>query len=268
MFLSTQAVVLSLITLSFASRSNQLQVFHQLQARNILLGRQVTTHPCAPVSPPATCASSCGPAYITCPGGSVNDCYNPTTEVCCGDGTSCPAGTTCGSKLNCIEGTGTTSNAGGQATTQVTTIPTTPPVTTKATSTPVVGASLTSSSPSSSSNSASQLESCASTFGAGFITCSGGNGIYCYNPATEICCGDGTNCPIGTTCGSLHDCVQGTTTQTRSSYTVGTTATNPATPTSQGTLASIGNRESHCEGICKLRYFIAIISVLVSLVML
>jgi hypothetical protein len=93
----------------------------------------------------------------------------------------CPAGTTCGPNLSYNEGTGTSSNTNGQATT------------TQAAGTPsLANTPLPPSTPSSSSNPVPQSAACASYLGPGFIPCPGGNGYDCYNPATEIYCGDGS----------------------------------------------------------------------------
>jgi len=109
MFFSTKAVLLALVPLISALTERELEQAYQAQTRviSLLKGRQVTTVPCAKVPAPATCASSCGPGWIICPGGSSGDCYNPSTEVCCGDGTTCPAGTTCNNVSLTCDGSGT-----------------------------------------------------------------------------------------------------------------------------------------------------------------
>jgi hypothetical protein len=129
MLFSTKAVLLIFIPLISALTERELEQAYHAQTRvvSLLKGRQVTTIPCATVPAPATCASSCGPGWITCPGGSAKDCYNPATEVCCGDGSTlpyihhnsnkislltysiatCPAGTTCNNVSLTCDGSGT-----------------------------------------------------------------------------------------------------------------------------------------------------------------
>lgn len=129
MLFPTKAVLLNFIPLISALTERELEQAYHAQTRviSLLKGRQVTTIPCATVPAPATCASSCGPGWITCPGGSAKDCYNPATEVCCGDGSmlpytlhnsnkvslltrriaTCPAGTTCNNVSLTCDGSGT-----------------------------------------------------------------------------------------------------------------------------------------------------------------
>jgi hypothetical protein len=50
--------------------------------------------PCKPVTAPVTCERSCGPGYAECTPSGL--CYNAGGgDVCCSDGTGCPAGTYC-----------------------------------------------------------------------------------------------------------------------------------------------------------------------------
>lgn len=88
MLFSLKALLLAFIPLISALNERELEQAYHAQTRvvSLLKGRQVTTVPCALVPAPATCASSCGPGWTTCPGGSAPTCYNPATEVCCGDG--------------------------------------------------------------------------------------------------------------------------------------------------------------------------------------
>lgn len=90
MLSSLRSLLLLSLPLVSALTERELEAAYQAQTRvvSLLKGRQVTTIPCAKVPAPATCASSCGVGWITCPGGSGSTihCYNPATEVCCGDG--------------------------------------------------------------------------------------------------------------------------------------------------------------------------------------
>ncbi|QDS72338.1 hypothetical protein FKW77_007907 [Venturia effusa] len=90
MLFSLKTLLAISLPLTSALTERDLETAYHAQTRvlSLLQGRQVTTTPCAQVQAPATCASSCGPGYITCPGGSAKDCYDPAKRVCCGDGST------------------------------------------------------------------------------------------------------------------------------------------------------------------------------------
>jgi len=56
--------------------------------------RQPLLTPCKDVTAPFTCERSCGPGYFPCVSPTV--CYNAGGgDICCSDGTACPAGSYC-----------------------------------------------------------------------------------------------------------------------------------------------------------------------------
>jgi len=90
-----------------------------------IFGRQVV--PCQLVPAPATCETSCGPGYVQCT--FYPHCFNPSAgEICCGDGTYCPAGSYC-SNNGCCDDSWTLEECG--ATEKLTTLPA-PPASTAA----------------------------------------------------------------------------------------------------------------------------------------
>ncbi|KAH7190976.1 Prp 4 [Fusarium oxysporum] len=63
-----------------------------------IMERQVDS--CEPVPAPYTCERSCGPGFVEC----INfpTCYNPGRgDICCSDGSSCPAGYYCTDAICC-----------------------------------------------------------------------------------------------------------------------------------------------------------------------